>query len=151
MVAVVGLCIGVISLIMSAMSLISNRRMAERQSRLQERLIALESGRDQERQRQSRLANLRAAIERTTEGWYLSVLNEGPASARNVAVQLDGVPLARHALFFTGQSEITKLGPRAYARYPLAVALQSQQTVDARITWDDDSSEPRSWESQLTL
>jgi hypothetical protein len=50
-----------------------------------------------------------------------------------------------------GQQELTKLGPGASARYLLAPTMGSAMNVDVRVTWDDDSGDGRSWESQQNL
>ena len=47
------------------------------------------------------------------------VMNYGPATARNVRVELNGGPLLSHTLVPRGQDEVTKLGPGAHARYLL--------------------------------
>jgi hypothetical protein len=75
----------------------------------------------------------------------------GTLRARNVKLELDGGPLLAHTLVPRGQEEVTKLGPGAHARYVLAPAMGKPMTVEARVTWDDDSGEGHSWESQLNL
>ena len=55
----------------------------------------------------------------------LIVLNEGPATGRNVKVELDGGSLLAHTLVPRGQDEVTKLGPGAQARYLLAPTMGS--------------------------
>jgi hypothetical protein len=79
------------------------------------------------------------------------VLNEWQATARILKVELDDGPLLAHPLILRGQEEVTKLGSSASARYLLAPTMGSTMKVDARVTWDDDSGDRRSWESQLKL
>ena len=47
--------------------------------------------------------------------------------------------------------EISKLGADGEVTYLLAPTLGSAAKVDVRIIWEDDSGEPRVWESELTL
>jgi hypothetical protein len=148
---ILGLAVGALALAVSVWSVVSSRRTASRQNELQQRLLTLEMGREETRTRQARSANVRAAIQNEGQDWRLIVTNEGPAAARNVHVELDGGPLLAHALVPRGQDEVTRLGPGADARYLLAPAMGSPMTVDARVTWKDDSADERSWESQLTL
>ena len=148
---VLGFVIGVIALVVSIWSVVSARRTANVQNSLQERLLALETAREQDRVRQARSAQVRAVIQKTGRDWRLIVVNDGPVVARNVKVELDDGPLLTHTLVPQGQDEVTKLGPGAQARYLLAPAMGKPMTVEVRITWDDDSAEARAWESQLNL
>lgn len=150
--------LGILSVVVAALALgvsiwsvVTMRRMAQRQTELQERLLALETSREDARSRQTQRANVRAAIQKTGRDWRLIVLNEGPATARSLRVELDGGPLLAHTLVPRGQDEVTKLGPGASARYLLAPTMGSPMKVDARVTWADDSGDGRSWESQLSL
>ena len=151
MLSVLGFVTGLIALFVSIWSVLSARRTANIQNSLQERLLALETAREQDRQREARSAQVRAEVHRTGRDWRLIILNEGSATARNVAIQLDGAPLMVHTLIPQGQEEVRMLGPGGSARYLLAPAMGKPMTVEARITWDDDSGEIRSWESQLSL
>ena len=149
--AILGVVVAALALGVSIWSVVTTRRMTERQTELQERLLALETARDEARARQTQCASVRAGIQKTGRDWRLIVLNEGQATARNLKVELDDGPLLAHRLVPRGQEEVTKLGPGASARYLLAPTMGSPMTVDARVTWDDDSGAGRSWESQLSL
>jgi type II secretory pathway pseudopilin PulG len=150
--AVLGVIVGVLALGVSIWSVMSSRKTANVQAELQQRLLALEISREQTRARQAQSAQVRAAIKKTgARDWRLFVVNEGAVTARNVKVELDGAPLLTHTLVPRGQDELTKLGPGASVRYLLAPAMQKPMSVEARITWDDDSGETRFWESQLNL
>jgi hypothetical protein len=143
--------VAVLALGVSILSAVSSRNTAKRQNELQEQLLGLERNRDATRTREGRRANVRAAVQNAGGDCRLIVMNEGPATAQNVRVELDSVPLFQHDLAVLGEQEVTLLGSGAYARYLLAPSLGSAPTVHARITWDDDSGEARSWESELTL
>ena len=94
---------------------------------------------------------MRTAIQKSGRDWRLIVVNDGPATARNVRVELDGGTLMAHTLVPRGQQEVTMLGPGVPARYLLAPAQGKPMVVNARIVWDDESGNGRSWESQLSL
>jgi hypothetical protein len=93
---IVGVVVAALALGVSIWSVVSTRRMAQRQTDLQERLLALEQDREQARARQAQSASVRAAIQKTGRDWRLLVVNEGQATARNVKVELDGGPLLVH-------------------------------------------------------
>jgi hypothetical protein len=111
--AILGVVVGVLALGVSIWSVVSSRRTANRQAELQQRLLALEIGREEDRVRQAKSAKVRAAIQKTDRDWRLLVMNEGEVTARNVKLELDGGPLLAHTLVPRGQDEVTKLGPGA--------------------------------------
>jgi hypothetical protein len=150
-VAILGVVVAALALGVSIWSVVTMRRMAQQQTDLQARLLALETARDEAQARQTQRANVRAGIQKTGRDWRLIVINEGQATARNVKVELDGGPLMAHTLVVRGEDEVTKLGPGASARYLLAPTMGSPMKVDARVTWSDDSGNGRSWESELKL
>jgi hypothetical protein len=125
--------------------------MARRQTDIQERLLALETARDEAHSRHTQRANVRGAIQKSGRDWRLIITNDGPAMARNIRVELDGGPMLAHTLVPRNQNEVTKLAPGVNARYLLAPAMGKPMTVEVRVTWDDDSGTGRSWESQLSL
>jgi len=150
-IALLGVIVAALALGVSIWSVVATYRMAQRQTELQERLLALETARDEAQARQTQRANVRAVIQKAGRDWRLIVTNEGQATARNVKIELDGGPLMAHTLVVRGHEEMTKLGPGASARYLLAPTMGSPMMVDARVTWDDDSGDGRAWESHLTL
>ena len=83
--------------------------------------------------------------------YCLFIRNDGMALARNVRILLDRKPILEHLLVPGGEEEITTIGPGAEHRYILAVSMQSARIVDVLIHWDDDSGEPRRWESKLKI
>ena len=156
------LTVSVLALLVSAASAIATWRTNSRQIRHQERLVNLETARDKDRQRLARSAGVRASIgpdeqdfrERMigrSPKYWLVIRNDGMALARNVRVLLDGKPLVEHTLVRDSEEEITTIGPGTEHRYTLAVSLQPARIVDALIQWDDDSGEPRRWESKLKI
>jgi len=51
--------------------------MADRQTELQQRLLALEMAREETRARHARSANVRATVQKTAQNWRLIIVNEG--------------------------------------------------------------------------
>ena len=150
-IGILGVVVAALALGVSIWSVVTTRLMAQRQTELQGRLLALEAARAEAQARETLRASVRAAIQKVGSDWRLIVLNEGQATARKVMVELDGGPLLAHALVPRGQDEVTKLGPGTSARYLLAPTMGSPMKVNACVTWADDSGGERSWESELTL
>ncbi len=148
---VLGIVVAALALSASMWSVVSARRMSRHQAELQERLGALETARDEEHVRQSQRASVRATIRKVGRDWRLIVLNEGPATAQDVKVELDGGPLFAHTLVPRGQGLVTTLRPGAYARYLLKPTMGRPMKVDACVTWNDASNQRRSWKSQLSM
>ena len=87
----------------------------------------------------------------TSPQYWLVIRNGGMALARNVRILLDRIPIHEHPLVPDGEEEITTIGPGTEHRYNLAVFARSVRIVDVLIQWDDDSGEPRRWESKLKI
>ena len=156
------LTVSFLALLVSAASAIATWRTNSRQSQYQERLVTLETAREQDRQRLARSAEVRASIDRgkqhfrermigSSPQYWLVIRNDGMALARNVRILLDRKPILEHPLVPDGEEEITTIGPGTEHRYNLAVSVQSVRIVDVLIQWDDDSGEPRRWESKLKI
>jgi hypothetical protein len=155
--------VSALALLVSVIALVASWRSGNRQNDLQERLVTLETNREQDRQRQTRSAELRATIEHGTRDmretrvlgkppqYWLTVRNEGMTGARQVRVLLDGAPALQHVLVPRGEDDISTLGPGTEFRYVLAVTLGGPRVLHARIEWADDSDDARSWESQLKV
>ena len=156
------LTVSILALLVSVASVIATWRTNSRQNQHQERLVNLETAREQDRQRLARSAEVRASIQRgerhyrermvgRSPQYWLVIRNDGMTLARDVRVLLDGKPAIEHALIPRGETEITTIGPGTEYRYILAVSYQSPRIVDVLIQWDDDSGELRRWESQLKV
>jgi hypothetical protein len=152
-----------IAVLVSVVFGVVSYRTTRQQNAFQERLVNLEHAREQDRVRETRSADVRASIQRDSLHWresrlqgrqpqhWLSIRNEGSVTARKVRVLLDGRPALQHQLIPRGEDEINILGPGAESRYVLAVTLGGPRVLDVRIEWEDDSGEPRRWESQLKV
>ena len=154
----IALIFSALALFVSAVSAFKTWRTNSRQSHYQERLVNLETTREQDRQRLARSADVRASIvhgerlffdEIVPQHW-LVIRNDGMALARKVRVLLDGKSLVAHKLVLDGE-QTTAIGSGAEHRYTLKASLNSASFVDVLIQWDDDSGEPRRWESKLKI
>ena len=88
---------------------------------------------------------------RRSPTYWLVIRNDGMVLAQNVRILLDGKPLLEHSLVPKGEEEITTIGAGTEHRYILAASLQSARIVDVLIQWNDDSGEPKRWESRLKI
>ncbi len=155
----IALTVSFLALILSAVSAIKTWRTNSLQSKHQERLVNLETAREQDRQRLAQSAEVSALIDRgerpfmngTVKRYWLVIRNDGRALARNVRVLLDGKPFIEHALVPDGEEEIMTIGSGIEHRYNLAVSQKSERVAHVLIQWDDDSGEPRRWESKLQI
>ena len=122
------LTVSVLALLVSAASAIATWRTNRRQSQHQERLVNLETAREQDRQHLARSAKVRASIDRGEQHfrermiarspqYWLVIRNDGMALARNVCILLDGKPILEHPLVPDGEEEIHD--HRAWYRTPV--------------------------------
>jgi hypothetical protein len=148
----VSLVLGVAALTVSGWAVIESRRTASAQTRLQERLLTLESARERDRLLDARRAQLRAEITHAGLDYRLVVRNVGNAEARAVRVYVDDRPLSDHAIIVLSQDEeVSIFGPGVDVRYIMRIAIGSSRRYDVRIEWEDDSGEPGLWRSQLRI
>ena len=155
----IAIAVSLLALILSAVSTIQTWRTNSLQIKHQKRLVNLETAREQDRQRLAQSAEVWASIDRddrpfmngTIKRYWLVIRNDGRVLARNVRVLLDGKPFIEHALIPDGEEEITTIGSGIEHRYNLAVSKKSERVAHVLIQWDDDSGEPRRWESKLQI
>jgi hypothetical protein len=147
----IAILISAAALVVSVLSVIASYRVGRAQARVQERLLALEGARERGRLRESRMARLTARVKRYGTDYRLLIANEGHGPARRIRTQIDGRPLSDNPLVLPTQDEITELGPGAEAEYILIVSMGSPDVAIVEITWEDDSGEPGTWRSQLSL
>jgi hypothetical protein len=131
------------------------RRQAEAASenvRLQERLLHLEEARERDRRATMSRAGVTASIEdRGRADYRLVVRNQGEATAREIRVTIDGVPVLEHPLVPRGVKEVRTLASGVEAPYLLAFSHGRSPILDVRIEWIDDSGVPGRWASELKL
>lgn len=162
-ISLIALLVSVVSVVLAWKTSRSQHQLQLRDTDLQERLVGLETAREEERLKVSRSAQLTASIVREKENWtavhvraartdyWLRIANEGRAAARNIRVLLDEKPALEHELTLRGEDEITNLGPGADARYHLAVTMGSPRVVQVSLSWDNESGDPGLWMSQLKI
>jgi len=126
----------------------------------QKRLVEIEEAREHDRLRLLRKANLIAQIKRevlitrhqqSVNQYFLCVDNTGNAEARDIVILLDGKPLLEHPTILDNTKEIRQVGPNSHFQYLLALNMQAHSPSDVKITWSDDSEEPGSYQTTLTL
>jgi hypothetical protein len=147
----ISLLVGVLALGVSVWAVLESRSVGQRQNKLQERLLSLESARERDRLLATRSAHLRASLEKDAQFWNLVVVNDGPSEARSIQTHVDDKPLLEHALVPQGTREVTVLGAGARAPYLMAFTMGSEAVLAVRLEWEDDSGAPGRWSSQLKL
>jgi hypothetical protein len=147
-----GVGIGAAALAVSAWAAWQARGTAKAQTRVQERLLALEGARERDRLLRAKSASLRAEIWKSGHDYRLAIRNEGDAEARAVQVYVDEKRLSEHEIILlTPDEEVTMLGPGAEVRYIMAIAMGSPRRYDVRLEWEDNSGQPGRWRSQLRI
>ncbi len=154
----VGSIISTAALIVSIVALLKSARAqrealaAQREANdAQRRIVEIEEQREKDRIRVARRAELRAALRRAGNSYRLYLINDGECDARNVAVTLDGKPLAEHPIALHDMTMSSVIGRRSEASCILGIHLGCGPPFDIEITWDDDSQERRSYKSTLTF
>jgi hypothetical protein len=143
------LVISGLALLASIWSVVETRRASNRDLKLQERMLRLESGRELER----RIAGLKAQLVAFVDvsGNRLYLRNHGQATAQNIEVMLDGLPLGEHQLATRSERYPDTLGAAAEAGVRLLRYDGRQDTIRVALTWRDESGERGQWESDLSL
>jgi hypothetical protein len=150
--AIVANLIAGLALLVSIVAILVSIHANRQANATQRRLVEIEEGRDRERVAAGRRADLRAEIrEFGLHSERLYVINEGSAAAHDVADFLDGVALAEHDAAVANDPLSTVIGPRSEASCLLMTTLSCATPFDIRITWQDDSGEPREYRSTLTF
>jgi len=105
--------------------------------------------------RKFKKANLVASLDREPQRNYirftLVINNEGNSEAREIKVRIDGKPLLEHPVIPSNETEIRTVGPKSFIRYNLAIASGNTGPFEVEIGWSDDSGEPGSYRTTLTL
>lgn len=147
----VGVVISGVSLIVSILALWKSA-IAQREANVsQQRIVAIEEQRENDRLAVSRRAELRAELRRTARHTdRLYIMNEGLAEARNVAVVLEGRPLLEHAVGGPGVELASTIGPKSEVSCILMTSMECKPPFDIHVTWEDDLGKSGSYRSTLT-
>jgi hypothetical protein len=151
--------IAAVSLVVAIVLGIKHYRLGQRNKVLQERLLALEETREQDRVRENTEASLVADIQRGGRSgttWLLSIENKGRSEARDITVLLGGQPILEHPGVAPAtkqglNKEVRRLPGGSRFRYVLAPTLRCRPPWELEITWADDSGRPRSYCTTLTF
>jgi hypothetical protein len=124
-------------------------RIAEKQTALQEHMPRLEQARERDRLASATRAVPRAQLA-TKESVVLLVSNESDVDARSVRITLDGEPVERHGLFRAPPS-LDVLGPGASVNLRMLTYDGMPHSYRIGLSWEDRSSVPGEWASDLTV
>jgi hypothetical protein len=100
---------------------------------------------------EARRARLRGFIEREGRACYLTVTNDGAATARKVSATINGQPLGDFLSKRSREGDL--IGPGNQARHLLALTVDRPlpQRALLRLEWSDDSKRVGSVETLLTF
>jgi len=89
---------------------------------------------------------------KSNHDYRLRIENKSAIEARDITVLLDGKPILEHPAVPQGiGGEIRQVGPWSYFQYVLAISFQTHPPFEVNITWTDDSGEPGSYRTTITL
>jgi len=126
--------------------------LAKQNLAVQERLAQIEQAREQARLMQAFQAVLTAELRQTDRGGHrLFIANAGQGTARNLAITLDGKPLAEHPATSGNKDGSRIIGPGAEASYYMSLNRSCHPPFDLEATWDDDSGRQGSFSTTLTF
>jgi hypothetical protein len=142
---VAAFAISILSVLLSWWVSRRQTQLSSGQTRVQARLLDLEEAREHDRLASGARAQVTVEMVRTRDTGRLYVLNDGPASARNVRVTLDGQPLHEHQLIHEGVGSIGTIGPGARVEFIVTTWDSVQARFHAEATWDNPSGQSESW------
>lgn len=126
--------------------------VAKQNLAVQERLAQIEQSRENDRLMQALQAVLTAELRQTDRGGHrLFIANTGQGTARNLAITLNGKPLAEHPATSGNKDEITLIGPRSEVSCVLGLTRGCRPPFEFEATWDDDSGRQGRFSTTLTF
>jgi len=81
----------------------------------------------------------------------LRITNKGNGQARDIKLLLDGIAVAEHPCWVSGQNEISIISGQNHADYLLSLTMSSPIPKEAQIYWDDDIKNGNVNKGALTL
>jgi len=145
--------ISAFALVVSIVALWRGEKAHREANAAQRRIVEIEEQRERERRLSALQASLYPRLSRTERGSYrLCLVNSGKAEARNVRVELNGVPLNEHPVAVRGSDIPTLIGPNSEVRCVLSITHDSPPPpYEMEIRWDDDSGMDRVYRGTLTF
>ncbi|MBT9143080.1 MAG: hypothetical protein DDT32_01483 [Syntrophomonadaceae bacterium] len=144
--------IAVCSLVVSTVAIYMSWKASREANAAQRRIVDIEEQREQERRLSALQALLRPQLRKTEKGSdRLYLVNSGKAEARNVRVELDGVPLNKHRAAVVGNDIPAHIGPNSEVSCVLAFTFGCAPPFKIEIKWEDDSGMGRIYRGTLTL
>jgi hypothetical protein len=132
---------------------------AEEATKLQARVLQIESQRHEEAAIESRRAKLRAEKQtrshqrnqRTIHEHFLAICNDGEGEARHVHVLVNGNPIGDLVEFnHTKLPEAASIGPRSEVTFYIREGGSNYPPFRVEITWSDDSPIKGNWSGAIT-
>ena len=96
-------------------------------------------------------ARLSASMIRTANSGALVIANGGSASARNIQVTIDGLPLAEQRLFRSPERPVSVIGPGASAEIGIITYDGMPELWHVLLEWAGDDGVGGRWESDLSF
>lgn len=151
MVSWFGVVISALSLLVAILAIIKSGRAQQEANAAQRRIVEIEEQREQHRQRESTQAKLRPELRQSGQHSYrLYLVNTGAVEARNIRIEMDGVPLAEHPAAVRNDLLPDLVGPDGEISCLLGLHMGCTPPFKIKITWDDTSAKERTYCSTLT-
>ena len=119
----------------------------------QKRIVEIEEEREKDRLKDMHKADLIAQLVNDGNA-RLIIENKGSAEARESSIKLNGRPLSEFPAFMRRQPEIYRVGPYSSFHYTMAFHTglnPSDCRPEITISWTDDSGEPGTYQTILTI
>lgn len=144
------------ALLVSVVALLYAQKSQRKAHELDERMLAIEEGRDLEKRKASLMAQIAtkhtpplSKHDRGIIQYHLVIENKGEAEASDIEVTLDGSPCRAHPCIAKRSEVPNVLGPRT--PFPIVLVPTATNPFPKRISikWNDASETPGSYESDL--
>lgn len=145
--------LAIIAIFISIISLIKSVRATREGTDVQKRILLIEQARENDRIIESRKAKLFANLVKETDQrgisrYLLKIENRGLSQARDVQVLLNGKHLSETPIAFN--KEISRISPGQTIHYQVLFSFSSP-AYEVSITWSDDSGQPGTFTSILSV
>jgi hypothetical protein len=145
------LLVSLAALGISVWAIMSAKRTARDQNRLQGQLLRIEKDRERDRVAEATAAVVIAEMYRLEHSARLVLHNTGRAEARLVRIAVDGTPIVKHRLFHEAKEPVPLLGPGARVEFLMITYDGMPTSYQVALEWENASGQPGRWGSQLNL